>query len=189
MAILAPKDESELRDMLFTAVEHQGGPVAVRYPRGNGVGVPLKEGFDLIPFGKGETLRAGTDVALLGIGTMTNAAMKAAELLAKEGISAEVVNMRFVKPIDGDLLRAVALRIPAVVTIEDNVVTGGFGSAVSEFFASDGVTGVRHLSLGIPDRFVDHGTPQELYADLGLDPEGIARSVASFLSGARRNAS
>ncbi len=189
MAILSPKDESELRDMLYTAVLHEGGPIAVRYPRGNGVGVALKEGFDLIPFGKGETLRAGTDVALLGIGTMTNSALKAAELLAKEGISAEVVNMRFVKPIDGDLLRAVSLRIPAVVTIEDNVVAGGFGSAVSEFYASDGVTGVRHLSLGIPDRFVDHGTPQELYADLGLDPAGIARSVATFLSGARRNAS
>ncbi len=97
--------------------------------------------------------------------------------------------MRFVKPLDGDLLRAVALRIPNLVTLEENVVIGGFGSAVSEFLAADGITGVRQLTLGIPDRFIDHGTPQELLADLGLDPPGIARSVAAFLAGARRNAS
>jgi 1-deoxy-D-xylulose-5-phosphate synthase len=189
MVIMAPKDESELRDMLYTAVQHEGGPIALRYPRGNGVGVPIKEGFDLIPFGKGETLRAGRDVALLAIGTMTNVALKAAEQLAQEGIAAEIVNMRFVKPIDGDLLREIALRIPRLVTLEDNVVIGGFGSAVGEFLAADGITGVHLLSLGIPDRFVDHGSPQELHADLGLDPPGVARSVTAFLANARRNAS
>jgi 1-deoxy-D-xylulose-5-phosphate synthase len=189
MAIMAPKDESELRDMLFTAVQHEGGPIALRYPRGNGVGVPIKEGFDLIPFGKGETLCTGNDVALLAIGTMTYVALKAAEQLSREGIAAEVVNMRFVKPLDCDLLRGVALRIPRLVTLEDNVVIGGFGSAVTEFLASDGITGVRLLSLGLPDRFIDHGTPQELHAELGLDPPGVARSVAAFLAGARRNAS
>jgi 1-deoxy-D-xylulose-5-phosphate synthase len=189
MAIMAPKDESELRDMLYTAVQHEGGPIALRYPRGNGVGVPLKEGFDILPFGKGETLRSGRDVALLAIGTMANSALKAAEALAKEGINAEVVSMRFVKPLDGDLVREVALRIPRLVTLEDNVIIGGFGSAVAEFLASDGITGVRLLTLGIPDRFIDHGTPQELQADLGLDPPGIARSVTAFLAGAKRNAS
>jgi 1-deoxy-D-xylulose-5-phosphate synthase len=97
--------------------------------------------------------------------------------------------MRFVKPLDGDLLRGVALRIPRLVTLEDNVVIGGFGSAVAEFLASEGITGVRLLSLGIPDRFIDHGTPQELQAELGLDPAGVARSVTAFLAGARRNAS
>jgi 1-deoxy-D-xylulose-5-phosphate synthase len=186
MAIMAPKDESELRDMLYTAVQYEGGPIALRYPRGNGMGVPMKEGFDLIPFGKGETLRTGTDVALLAIGTMTNVAINAAELLSHEGITAEVVNMRFVKPLDSDLLRGVALRIPRLVTLEDNVVIGGFGSAVAEFLASEGITGVRLLSLGIPDRFIDHGTPQELQAELGLDPAGVARSVTAFLAGARR---
>lgn len=189
MAIMAPKDESELRDMLYTAVERDGGPIALRYPRGNGLGVPLKEGFDLIPFGKGETLRTGSDVALLAIGTMTNVALKAADQLAREGIAAEVVNMRFVKPLDTELIRAVTLRIPRIVTLEDNVTIGGFGSAVAEFLAADAVSGVRLLALGIPDRFVDHGTPQELYADLGLDPPGVARSVSAFLAGARRNAS
>ena len=189
MAIMAPKDESELRDMLYTAVEHNEGPVALRYPRGNGLGVPLKEGFDLVPFGRGETLRAGSDVALLAIGAMTNVALKAAEQLAHEGIAAEVVNMRFVKPLDVELIRAITLRIPRIVTLEDNVVIGGFGSAVAEFLAADAVGGVRLLSLGIPDRFIDHGTPQELYADLGLDPPGVARSVNAFVAGARRNAS
>ena len=117
---------------------------------------------------------------------MTNVALKAAEQLSQEGIAAEVVNMRFLKPLDGDLLRGVALRIPRFVTLEDNVVIGGFGSAVSEFLASDGITGVRLLSLGMPDRFIDHGTPGELQAELGLDPPGVARSVTAFLAGDRR---
>jgi len=189
MAIMAPRNESELRDMLYTAVQHDGGPVALRYPRGNGTGIALKEGFDLIPFGKGEILRAGSDVALLAIGTMANVAAAAAEELARGGVAAEVVSMRFVKPIDGDLLREIALRIPRLVTLEDNVTIGGFGSAVTEFLAADGISGVRVLSLGLPDRFVDHGTPQELHADLGLDPAGVVRSVTAFLAGARRNAS
>ncbi len=189
MAIMSPRNESELRDMLFTAVQHEEGPVALRYPRGNGTGVSLKEGFDLVPFGKGEKLRAGGDVALLAIGTMANVALAAAEELARTGVSAEVVSMRFVKPLDGDLLREVSLRIPRLVTLEDNVTIGGFGSAVTEFLAADGITGVRVLSLGLPDRFIEHGAPQELYADLGLDPPGVARSVTAFLAGARRNAS
>jgi 1-deoxy-D-xylulose-5-phosphate synthase len=189
MAIMAPRNESELRDMLYTAVQREGGPIALRYPRGNGTGVPLKEGFDLIPFGKGEILRTGSDVALLAIGTMANTALAAAEELARGGVAAEVVSMRFVKPIDGDLLREVALRIPRLVTLEENVTIGGFGSAVTEFLAADRIGGVRILSLGLPDRFIDHGTPQELYADLGLDPPGVARSVTAFLAGTRGNAS
>jgi len=120
---------------------------------------------------------------------MTGAALAAAASLAQQGIAAEVVNMRFVKPLDGDLVRDVALRIPRIVTLEDNVVTGGFGSGVAEFLAAEGITGVRHLFLGIPDRFVEHGTPQELHAALGLDPAGIVRSVTAFLAGGKRNAS
>jgi 1-deoxy-D-xylulose-5-phosphate synthase len=120
---------------------------------------------------------------------MTNVALKAAELLAHEGIAAEVVNMRFVKPLDTGLLREVALRIPLLVTLEDNVIIGGFGSAVAEFLAADGIPGVRLLPLGIPDRFIDHGTPQELQAELGLDSPGVARTVTAFLAAHRRNAS
>jgi 1-deoxy-D-xylulose-5-phosphate synthase len=178
MIIMAPKDESELRDMLFTAVRHEGGPVALRYPRGNGLGVPLKEGFDLLPIGKGETVCAGKDVAILAIGEMVDPSLRAADLLAGEGISSEVVNMRFVKPLDEGILTSVAARFTRIVTVEDNAVIGGFGSAVNEFYASSGVTAVRVFNHGIPDRFVDHGSPAELLEELALDPKGIAAVVA-----------
>lgn len=178
MVVMAPKDESELRDMLYTAVMYKDGPVAVRYPRGSGLGVPLKEGFDLLPVGKGETLRTGKDAAILAIGEMVDPSLKAAALLEAEGLSCEVVNMRFVKPLDGDLLRSIASRFRAVVTVEDNAVLGGFGSAVSEFFAMNGYASLKIFNHGIPDRFVDHGSPAELQQELGLDPEGIAAVVA-----------
>jgi 1-deoxy-D-xylulose-5-phosphate synthase len=186
MIVMAPRNEQELRDMLATAVAHTGGPIALRYPRGNGTGVPLREEFTILPIGTAETLRPGKDVALLGIGTMANVALNAADLLATEGISAEVVNMRFVKPLDADLLRNVGSRIPRLVTIEDNSIVGGFGSAVAECLSSAGMTGVRLHTLGLPDRFVDHGTPAELYAELGLDAKGIAASVAAFVSSGAR---
>jgi 1-deoxy-D-xylulose-5-phosphate synthase len=181
MVIMAPKDESELRDMLYTAVTYQEGPIALRYPRGNGLGVPLKEGFDLLPIGKGETVRHGTEVAILAIGEMVDPSLKAAEILAAENVSCEVVNMRFVKPLDVDLLRTIASRFRAVVTIEDNATIGGFGSAVNEFFAANGLTSLRVLNHGIPDRFVDHGSPAELHQELGLDLKGIAAVVARHL--------
>jgi 1-deoxy-D-xylulose-5-phosphate synthase len=186
MVVMAPRNEQELRDMLATAVAYKEGPIALRYPRGNGLGIPLREGFTILPIGEAETLRQGKDVALLGIGSMTNIAMHAADLLQAEGISAEVVDMRFVKPLDGTLLRELAARIPRFVTIEDNTVMGGFGGAVAEYLASSGFTGVQLHAIGLPDRFIDHGTPQELHAELGLDARGIAASVAGFVaSGAR----
>lgn len=182
MVIMAPKDENELRDMLYTAVEHRGGPIAIRYPRGNGTGVPIKQGFDLVPIGKGESLRTGNDVAILAIGGTVSSSLKAADILQGQDISAEVVNMRFVKPIDHELLRDIAGRFSRVVTVEDNTVMGGFGSAVAEALAAEGVTQVRLRICGIQDRFVDHGTPQELSTEVGLDPPGIAASVARFVS-------
>jgi 1-deoxy-D-xylulose-5-phosphate synthase len=185
MVIMAPKDESELRDMLYTAVMTKSGPVALRYPRGNGLGVPLKPGFDLLPIGKAETLRTGRDVALLGIGEMVDPAMKAAALLESSGISSEVVNMRFAKPLDVELLASIASRHGNVVTIENNSLLGGFGSAVAEHFAASGVTGVRLMTHGITDRFVDHGSPAELAAELRLDPKGIAEVVTEFLRSTR----
>jgi 1-deoxy-D-xylulose-5-phosphate synthase len=178
MVIMAPKDESELRNMLYTAVSACEGPVALRYPRGNGLGVPLKEGFDLVPVGKGETLRSGKDVAVLALGEMVNPSMKAAEILEAEGITCEVLNMRFVKPIDEELLLSVASRFTVVVTVEDNTAIGGFGSAVNEFFSAKGITSVRTLNHGIPDRFVDHGSPAELHAELQFDPRGIAAVIS-----------
>ena len=181
MVVMAPKDEQELRDMLFTAV-HYDGPIALRYPRGNALGVPLRKEMTKIEIGKGETVRTGRDVALLAIGNMVPYSLKAAELLAGEGIEAEVVNMRFVKPIDDGLVAAIAKRFDAVVTVEDNVVLGGFGSAVVESLTRQGITNVATYLHGLPDTFVDHGTPAELHKTLRLDPRGIADVTKSFLS-------
>ncbi|MCK5571921.1 MAG: 1-deoxy-D-xylulose-5-phosphate synthase, partial [Bacteroidetes bacterium] len=181
MVIMSPKDESELRDMLFTAVEYKDGPIALRYPRGNGIGVPLKEGFDLLPIGKGETLRRGEDVALLAIGDMVYTALKAAEQLAEQGTSCEVVNMRFVKPLDGELLDSIALRFTKVVTLENNAKVGGFGSAVGEYFTSRRLPNIDLLIHGLPDRFIDHGSPDELMEEVQLDPAGIVCVVSTFL--------
>lgn len=181
MVLMAPKDESELRDMLYTATLHTKGPIALRYPRGNGVGVPLKEGFDLIPIGKGEILRAGQQVAILAIGLMVQNALKAAKILELQGISAEVVNMRFVKPIDGSLIEDIGRRFDHIITVEDNSIVGGFGSAVAECLAAKGIINIRLKIHGIPDHFIDHGTPDELYRDTKLDGIGIAQVVAEFL--------
>jgi 1-deoxy-D-xylulose-5-phosphate synthase len=180
MVVMAPKDESELRDMLHTAVLYSGGPIALRYPRGNGVGVKMKTWFDPIPIGRGETLRPGRDLAVLAIGNMVYPSLKAAEELDRTGISCEVVNMRFVKPIDEELLSGVAKRFERVVTVEDNVVSGGFGSAVGEFFNRHGATGIRLKVHGLPDRFIEHGSPSELHQSLQLDAQGIAAVIREF---------
>jgi 1-deoxy-D-xylulose-5-phosphate synthase len=180
MVVMAPKDEQELRDMLHSSIyDYTSGPVAIRYPRGNGVGVqvgPMKS----IPLGKSETLRTGSDVAILAIGKMVSHAMKAAEILAEQGINAEVVNARFVKPLDTAMLDDVSKRIGRILTVEDGQIQGGFGSAVAEYIAQHHPNVKLHLH-GIEDIFVDHGTQEELHADLGLDAKGIAKTVAEVL--------
>ncbi len=184
MTIMAPKDENELRDMLYTAVMHREGPIALRYPRGNGVGVPLKQQFDLIPIGKAEILRTGTDMALLAIGDMVHPALQAAAEMDRDGITCEVVNMRFVKPLDNALLDDVATSFKHIVTLENNAGIGGFGSAVAEYLASHHAHGPEIHIHGIPDRFIDHGSPAELAAELGLDVPGIVRFVKACLPSA-----
>jgi 1-deoxy-D-xylulose-5-phosphate synthase len=181
MVVMAPKDEQELRDMLFTAAEHNG-PIALRYPRGNALGVPVRAGFQKIEIGKGEVVRTGSDVALLAIGSMVRPTSAAADLLSREGIDAEVVNMRFVKPLDEEILRSVGTRFKNVVTIEENVTDGGFGSAVLEGFTRLGITGLNVRVHGLPDDFVDHGTPTELLRLVKLDGPGIAEIVRAFLA-------
>ncbi|HTR80701.1 MAG TPA: 1-deoxy-D-xylulose-5-phosphate synthase [Bacteroidota bacterium] len=180
MVIMAPKDESELRDMVFTAVEHRGGPIALRYPRGNALGVPVKKGFDKIEIGKGEVLRTGHDVAILSIGTIVYNALAAADLLAKEGILAEVVNMRFAKPIDTALLEQILEKFDRVVTVEENSIHGGFGAAVLEAMTEMNHRDVAVRLHGIPDEFIEHGTPAELYQIVKLDAKGIAGIVKEF---------
>jgi 1-deoxy-D-xylulose-5-phosphate synthase len=177
MVIMAPKDESELRDMLYTATIYNKGPVAIRYPRGNGVGVPLKENFDLIEIGKAEILREGNDIAILAVGSMVYPSLKASEKLSSYGIDAMVVNMRFVKPLDEELLDYVFERFDKVVTVEENTIRGGFGSAVLEYAAMRGVKNVKFLIHGIPDEFIEHGTQNELWRMLKLDPDGIVERI------------
>jgi 1-deoxy-D-xylulose-5-phosphate synthase len=182
MVLMAPKDESELRDMVYTAVEYKEGPIAIRYPRGNGIGVPMKPGFDKLEIGKGEIIRHGKDVAILAIGNMVHYSMKAADLLANDGINAEVVNMRFVKPIDGDLIEQICGRFKYIITVEDHVIDGGFGSAVLEYMAGKNL--LEHVQVkvhGVPDRFIQHGTPAELFRMLNLDAPGIAGTVKEFV--------
>jgi len=180
MVVMAPKDESELRDMLYTAVEYRGGPIAMRYPRGNAFGVPLKKGFEKLEIGKGEILRTGNDVAVLTVGTMVYNVLAAADLLAKEGILAEIVNMRFIKPIDKGLLERLLEKFDRIVTVEENTIEGGFGSAVLETLATMNHRDVQVRVHGLPDSFIEHGTPNELYQIVKLDPKGIAGVVKEF---------
>ncbi len=180
MIVMAPKDENELRDMLFTAVEVKNRPVAIRYPRGNSLGLPLKQKFDRIPIGKSETVRSGQDVAILAVGTMVSQSLKAAEILEKDGILAEVINMRFIKPLDRDALENVANRFTNIVTVEENSIMGGFGSGVLEAFAT---MNKNHLNIklhGLNDNYVTHGTPAELLHMTKLDAGGIAAIVKEF---------
>lgn len=178
MVIMAPKDEQELRDMLYTATEYRKGPIALRYPRGNAIGVPLRDTFEKIEIGKAEIVRRGEDVAILAVGNMVMHSLKAAEILQQNGILAEVVNARFVKPLDEEMLRDIAGRFTHAVTVEDNTIVGGFGGAVAEYFAQNGLNTVKLQTHGIPDRFIEHGKPNELHEQLGMDPEGIAQVVA-----------
>jgi 1-deoxy-D-xylulose-5-phosphate synthase len=180
MIVMAPKDENELRDMLATAVAHRGGPIAIRYPRGTGTGAPIKAGFDLLPIGKAESVRTGRDVAILALGNMVVPSLKAAELLLKDGIDAEVVNMRFAQPVDEAMLAALAKRFSYFLTVEDHVVNGGFGSAVLEALVRNDIRDAHVKIHGIPGEFIEHGTPAELHAMLKLDAPGIASVAKNF---------
>ncbi|PLX32062.1 MAG: 1-deoxy-D-xylulose-5-phosphate synthase [Ignavibacteria bacterium] len=180
MVIMAPSDEQELRDMLYTAVE-MDGPVAVRYPRGKGKGLELRKGFESVPLGKGVIVREGEELAILAVGNMVPYAQKAAELLENSGRSAAVVNMRFVKPLDHELLDDIARRYRYVLTVEDNSIKGGFGSGVAEYFAEKNYNDITLRIHGLPDEYVDHGTQEELHRSLNLDPLGIARTAGSML--------
>ncbi|NOX67163.1 MAG: 1-deoxy-D-xylulose-5-phosphate synthase, partial [Chlorobi bacterium] len=179
MVIMAPKDEAELRNMLFTAIEYKKGPIALRYPRGSAIGVELKEEFELLPIGKGEIIEKGEDVAILAVGNMVQYSIKAAEQLRSDGISAQVINMRFVKPLDTELLDEVAHKFNKIVTVEENAIVGGFGSGIVEYFSDKNYKN-NILRLGLPDSFIEHGTQAELYKILGIDTEGIYNNVKTF---------
>ena len=185
MVIMAPKDENELQNMIKTALQING-PVAVRYPKGEGIGVLLDQEPSVLPIGKAETLREGDDVALFAIGSTVYPALEAAEILHQhQKIQASVINARFAKPIDAEQVLFWAKRTSALVTIEENALAGGFGSAVLEVLSDNRFFDVAVKRIGIGDFFVEHGSASLLRARLGLDAQGIARRVAEFLAGVR----
>jgi 1-deoxy-D-xylulose-5-phosphate synthase len=175
MVVMAPKDEAELRNMLLTAVERTDGPSALRYPRGNGVGVSIELPPHALPIGRGELLREGTDVTIISIGTMALTAEQAADQMAREGISAAVINARFVKPLDEKLILDWVRRTGSVVTLEEGSAAGGFGSAVLELLAREGLQ-VPARTLGIPDRFFDHASQSSLRKQAGLTIEHVVEA-------------
>ncbi|MFH1314661.1 MAG: 1-deoxy-D-xylulose-5-phosphate synthase [Candidatus Eisenbacteria bacterium] len=184
LVVMAPKDENEFRHMLATMVVYEGGPIAVRYPRDYGYGVKLDKKLRALEIGKGELIASGGDVALVGIGSMVEPCRQAAEILAGEGISCSVVNARFAKPLDRELLTNVASQVKLVVTVEENAVRGGFGSAVCALLSECDIN-VPVTILGLPDRFVSYAARHELLEEVGLSREAIARSVVTALSRCR----
>ncbi len=181
MTIAAPMDETELRNLLYTAQTAPSGPFAIRYPRGTGVNPDWKKPFEKIPIGKGRLIRSGKDIAILSIGHPGNFAEEAAEKLAREKIGVTHYDMRFVKPLDEDILHAVAARFDEVITVEDGVISGGFGTAVMEFFNEHHYP-VHVTRLGVPDRFISHGKQEQLYHECNFDTEGIYEMVRKVLA-------
>ncbi|HVP28654.1 MAG TPA: 1-deoxy-D-xylulose-5-phosphate synthase [Myxococcota bacterium] len=175
MVVMAPKDENELQHMLATAIAHPG-PAAIRYPRGNGFGVPMEAEIKAVPIGEAELLRDGDDAVIVALGTLAHPALEAAAELVAEGLSVAVVNARFAKPLDAARIVTLARRCGAVVTAEEAAGMGGFGAAVLEALAAHGVTAPVQ-SLAVPDRLIEQGNPGKQLASLGLDAAGIARAV------------
>jgi 1-deoxy-D-xylulose-5-phosphate synthase len=179
LVLMAPKDENELQHMFFTALQ-LSQPVAIRYPRGKGTGVSMDDSFKELPVGEAEVLKDGDDAAIFAIGSTVVPALEAAGRLEEEGIHAAVINSRFVKPIDEKTLLGYAEKVRAVITVEENVLQGGFGSAVVETLQSKNIEkGV--VRMGIPDVFVEHGSQQILRAKYGIDAEGIFNNVKKII--------
>ncbi|KOP26659.1 1-deoxy-D-xylulose-5-phosphate synthase [Hapalosiphon sp. MRB220] len=177
MVLMAPKDEAELQQMLITGVNYTDGPIAMRYPRGEGQGVPLmSEGWESLPIGKGEILRHGDDVLMVAYGSVVYPALQAAAILNEHGIQATVVNARFAKPLDIDLIVPLAKQIGQVFTLEEGCLMGGFGSAVAEALLEHRVI-VQLIRLGVTDKLVEHATPEESLSELGLTPPKIADRI------------
>lgn len=182
MVIMAPKDGNELRDMMYTALNYQQGPIALRYPRDRVPDVAEKEQIENIKIGTWEILRRGKDVAILAVGTMVYLSLKAAENLSNRGISATVVNARFVKPMDAEMLLQLVHDHKYIVTVEENSVIGGFGSGVATLLSQKGIKNNIKI-IGLPDRFVEHGSRQKLLELVGLTDTKIADNIEAFVKG------
>lgn len=180
ITVMAPKDENELRHLLKTAV-YSGLPMALRYPRGTGYGVKLDRDLKILEIGKGEMLSDGNDLSIIAIGATVYPALQAAEALKLKGISAGVINARFVKPLDAELILGVAQKTGKIITVEENALQGGFGSAVLELIYDHNLQDVKVKRLGIPDHYIEQGSQAQLRKDVGIDAEGILAAAVEFM--------
>lgn len=181
LTIAAPRNEMELRNLMYTAQLPEKGPFVIRYPRGKGFNVEWHNEWQEQPIGKGECLKTGTDMAVVTIGTTAASAEKAINMLENEtGLKIAHYDARFLKPLDEELFHEIGKKFSKIVTIEDGVIDGGFGSAVLEFFADNNYK-AEVLRLGIPDEFIEHGTPEELYSKIGLNAEGVLKSFKELM--------
>ncbi|HEY3306969.1 MAG TPA: 1-deoxy-D-xylulose-5-phosphate synthase [Desulfuromonadaceae bacterium] len=180
LTLMAPKDENELRHMLKTAI-YSGAPMALRYPRGAGYGVEIDAKLETLEIGKGEQLLDGKDLCIIAIGSTVYPALQAAQLLVGKGFSIGVINARFVKPLDADLIVSAAKATGCLMTVEENALQGGFGSSVLELLYDQGLQDVRIKRIGIPDHYVEQGSQAQLRKDLGIDAEGIAAAAEEFI--------
>lgn len=188
MVLMMPKDENEFQHMIYTSLVYDDGPIAVRYPRGNGLGVPLDTELKALPIGKSEVVEEGKNVAIIALGPMVSVAKQAAELLQAEGMQPMVINARFVKPLDEELLISLAQQGYSIITVEEAAVRGGMGSAILEFYADAGFHNMVVKSIGIPDYFVEHGSVGEQREEVGLTPEHVAKQVISMWPRKRQRA-
>ena len=180
MTVMAPKDENELRHMIFTALEHRG-PVAIRYPRGTGIGVPLDLEYKKLPIGEAEIIREGKDLMIIALGSMVAPAVEAAELLEKDGLSAGVINCRSVKPLDKRIVDQ-ARSVGKVLVVEENIRQGGLGGAILELFNDVGTKDILLRRMGLPDQFIEHGPLSLLREKYGLDKSGIAKEAKELFN-------
>nr|WP_233168429.1 1-deoxy-D-xylulose-5-phosphate synthase [Paenibacillus roseus] len=187
LVLMMPKDENELRNMMKTAVDYNEGPIAVRYPRVNGRGVELDPQMSTIPIGSWEKLREGESAVIITQGPMIQVAEEAADLLKRDGLSVQIVNARFIKPMDEEMLLKLAAENPHIIVLEEGSIMGGLGSAVLEFYAQRGIDGLSIRLIGIPDIFVEHGSIKEQRQEIGLTPEHVASQVFSLVSGRLQN--
>jgi 1-deoxy-D-xylulose-5-phosphate synthase len=185
LIVSAPKDENELQHLLYTATQTPH-PMAIRYPRSCGTGIKMDDMFKTIPMGTAEILKEGNDVAIMAVGASVPYAIQAAGELSLKGIEATVINGRFIKPLGSEVILDTARKIKYIVTVEENVLIGGFGSAVSSLLHEAGITDTMIKKIGIPDRYVEHGTPKILREKYGLDSEGIIKETLTLLPEVKR---
>ncbi|WP_066173451.1 1-deoxy-D-xylulose-5-phosphate synthase [Bacillus marinisedimentorum] len=181
MVLMMPKDQKECQNMVYSSYKYNGGPVAIRYPRGNAPGTEMDAALKQIPIGSWEVLKDGTDYAILTFGTTIQMALDASAELEKEGISVKVVNARFIKPLDEKMLVSILQEKMPILTVEEAVLQGGFGSAVLEFAEQEGIEGSPITRMGIPDKFIEHGSVDELLREIGLTADNIASHIRTRL--------